>query len=109
MPKYRTRIKAKLEGGITEVKVLVKHPMVIGGGTDIETGMEILPHFITEVGCTHKGKVVMSALWSSAVSKNPFCAFKFKGGVKGDEIKFTWKDNQGNKGSSLAKIIAFPD
>ncbi len=105
MPKYRTRIKAELKkSGIIEVKALVKHPMEIGGSTDVETGMEIHPHFITEVECTHQGKVVMSALWSSAVSKNPFCAFKFKGGAKGDEIEFTWKDNQGGKGSSLTQI-----
>jgi sulfur-oxidizing protein SoxZ len=104
MPKYRTRIKAELKSGITEVKALVKHPMEIGGSTDLETDIPILPHFITEVECTHQGKVVMSALWSSAVSKNPFCAFKFKGGAKGERIDFTWKDNQGNKGSSLTFI-----
>jgi len=46
----------------------------------------------------------MSALWSSGVSQNPFLAFKFKGGAKGDKVKLTWTDNKGETGSKKVKI-----
>ena len=30
------------------------------------------------------------------VSKDPYLAFKFKGGAKGDKISVTWTDNKGD-------------
>jgi sulfur-oxidizing protein SoxZ len=31
----------------------------------------------------------------ASVAKNPYLAFKFKGGAKGDKIVVSWKDNKG--------------
>lgn len=106
MPKkqiFKTRLRAKLKGDIVEVKALVIHPMKIGE-IDLETGVPGKGHFIEEVKCTHNGKVVISGFWSTAVSKDPFCSFKFKGGAKGDQVKFSWKDNEGNTGSKRTRI-----
>ncbi len=81
----KIRLRAKLKGGITTVKALIKHPME---RPSIDKDGNPTPgHFITEVKCEHNDKVVMSALWSSGVSQNPFLAFKFKGGAKGDKVK----------------------
>ncbi|RKZ40854.1 MAG: thiosulfate oxidation carrier complex protein SoxZ [Gammaproteobacteria bacterium] len=95
--KFRTRFQAKVKNGITEVKVLVTHPM--DRKSENSSG-----HFIDEVKCEHNGKVVMSGIWSAGISKNPYCAFKFKGGAKGDSVKFNWKDNQGNTRTTETNI-----
>jgi sulfur-oxidizing protein SoxZ len=39
------------------------------------------------------------------VAKNPFLAFKFKGGAKGDKIQIAWVDNHGDKRSDEATIV----
>ncbi len=46
---------------------------------------------------TWNGRTVLSAQWGTAVSKNPFLSFKFKGGAKGDRIAISWMDNRGDK------------
>jgi sulfur-oxidizing protein SoxZ len=98
------RLKASVKDGITKVKTLIKHPMENGLRKELETGKLVPAHFIEEVTCEHKGKVVMSAIWSGAISKNPYCAFQFKGGVQGDKIKLTWKDNKGQTDSKEVEI-----
>lgn len=76
------RIKAKEDNGITEVKVLITHPMESGIRKDLETGALVPAHFIKEIECIHKDKMVISAIWSGAVSKNPYWSFKVKGTAK---------------------------
>lgn len=96
------RLKAYNEKGITVVKALIQHPMV--RPRTIEEGDATPGHFIQEVIFEHKGKQVMSALLSGGVSKNPFLAFKFKGGSDGDTVKLTWTDNQGETGTEEVQI-----
>jgi len=98
------RIKAKEDNGITEVKVLITHPMESGIRKDLETGALVPAHFIKEIECIHKDKMVISAIWSGAVSKNPYWSFKVKGTAKGEKLKVTWKDNKGETDSAEAKI-----
>jgi sulfur-oxidizing protein SoxZ len=47
---------------------------------------------------------VLTAQWGTAVSKNPFLAFKFKGGQKGDKIVITWVDNRGETRTDEATV-----
>jgi sulfur-oxidizing protein SoxZ len=99
------RLEAKLKAEYTEVKVLITHPMESGARKELETGKLIPAHFIEEVISEHNGKVVMSAIWSGGISKNPFCAFRFKGGKVGDTVKLTWKDNKGDTDTNETHII----
>jgi sulfur-oxidizing protein SoxZ len=46
----------------------------------------------------------MSAQWGTAVSKNPFMQFAFKGGKAGDKIAVTWVDNRGDKRTDEAVV-----
>ena len=98
------KIRAKAGGDFTEVKVLIKHPMEPGIRKNSETGELIPAHYIQEVTCEYNGKAVIAANWGPAVSKNPFCRFKFKGGEKGDKIKISWVDNQGETDALEAEI-----
>jgi len=98
------KVRAKVKGGETVVKTLISHPMETGLRKDKKTGKKIPAHFIQEVTCEHNGSNVLTALWGTAVSKNPYLSFKFKGANPGDTLKISWVDNQGQSDSTEAKI-----
>jgi len=104
MAKKSIRVRAKMKGDVVEVKALMTHPMETGMRKDKKTGKKIPAHFINEVVAEHKGNKVIVAHWSAAISKNPYIAFKFTGGAKGDAIMISWKDNKGESASTETKI-----
>ena len=97
------RIRATVAGDSTEVKVLMSHEMETGQRKDAQ-GKTVPAWFIQNVTATYNGKTVLSAQWGPAVAKNPFLAFKFKGGAKGEKIQVTWTDNRGDKRTDEAVI-----
>ena len=97
------RIRAVVKDGIVNVKVLMSHEMETGLRKD-NAGNLVPAHFIQSVTATCNGKTVLSAQWGTAVSKNPFLEFNFKGGQKGDKIQVTWTDNKGDKRTDEAAI-----
>lgn len=98
------KVRAKLADNVTTVKALVSHPMETGQQKDKKTGKPIPAHFIQEVTCEHNGKVVMTALWGPAISKNPYLSFRFTGAKVGDELSLRWVDNTGQSDSEKTKI-----
>ena len=99
-----TKIRAKAKNGVTTVKVLISHKMETGLRKNKKTGKLIPAHHVTEVNAEHNGKLVFTANWGPAISKNPYLSFKFKGGVAGENVKISWIDNKG-KGESLEATI----
>jgi sulfur-oxidizing protein SoxZ len=97
------KIRAAMSGDKVEVKVLMSHEMETGQRKDSK-GASIPAHFIQQVTATHNGKVVLSAQWGPAVSKNPFLSFKFAGGKPGEKVSVTWTDNKGEKRTDEATI-----
>ncbi|MGD8977439.1 MAG: thiosulfate oxidation carrier complex protein SoxZ [Gammaproteobacteria bacterium] len=93
------RIKAKLKGDKAEVKTLMKHEMETGTRKDSKTGETVPAHYITEVKAELNGKLVMTANWGPAVSKNPYFAFNVNGAKAGDTLKMSWVDNEGQSAS----------
>jgi sulfur-oxidizing protein SoxZ len=89
------RIRAKVEGTTASVRVLMSHEMESGQRKDAAGALVPAMH-ITDVSASHNGKVVMTAEWGSAVSKNPFLQFNVKGAKVGDKIAVTWKDTKGD-------------
>jgi sulfur-oxidizing protein SoxZ len=66
---------------------------------------KIVPaHFIKEVKAMAGGKVVLQCLWGQTVSQNPYLAFKFKGGAKGEKVQVNWVDNKGDSRTDEATI-----
>jgi sulfur-oxidizing protein SoxZ len=100
----KIKIRAKLKGETVEVKALMNHPMETGIRKDKKTGEVIPAHFIQEVVAKSGEKTVMTALWSGGISKNPYIAFKFTGGAKGDDVELSWTDNMGESQTASAKI-----
>ena len=97
------RVRATSSGETTEVQALIQHPMDTGLVKDAKG--EIIPaHFIQELAFEHDGKSVFVANWGTAVSKDPYVKFSFKGGKKGDDLKIGWVDNKGATDTTTAKI-----
>jgi sulfur-oxidizing protein SoxZ len=97
------KIRANVVGDSTEVKVLMNHEMETGQRKDAQ-GKVIPAWFIQSVTATWNGRTVLAAQWGPAVAKNPFLAFKFKGGAKGEKVQIVWVDNRGDKRTDEATI-----
>jgi len=97
------KVRAKFDGDVVLVRLLVSHPMETGLRKNPEG--ELVPaHFIELLTITHQGRTVLAAQWGPAVSRNPSLAFKFKGGKKGDKINISWSDNLGQSASEEATL-----
>jgi len=97
------KIRASVVGDSTEIKVLMSHEMETGQRKDAQ-GQTIPAWFIQNVTVAWNGKTVLSAQWGTAIAKNPFLSFKFKGGAKGERVMITWTDNRGDKRTDEALI-----
>jgi len=97
------RIRVAERDGVVNVRVLMSHEMETGQRKD-NAGNLVPAHFIRHVVATHQGRTVLSAQWGTAVAKNPFLEFSFKGGKKGEKIAVTWEDNKGEKRTDEAII-----
>ena len=89
------RIRAQASGDKATVRVLMSHEMESGQRRDAN-GKLVPAWHIAEVTAEHNGKVVMTAEWGPAVSKNPSLQFYVKGAKAGDKIAISWKDNRGD-------------
>ena len=97
------RIRAQVLADKTTVRVLVSHEMESGQRKDA-AGKIVPAWFIQLINASWNGKTVMSAQWGTAVSKNPFVQFSFKGGKAGDKIAVSWTDNRGDQRTDEAII-----
>jgi len=97
------RIRAANKEGVTEVRVLMSHPMETGARKDA-AGATVPAHFIKDLEATHGGKTVLKAQFTGSVSQNPFLSFKFKGGAKGDKVTVKWTDSKGDSRTDEAAI-----
>ena len=89
------KIKTTLSGDTAEVKSLIIHPMETGARKDPDTGELVPRHHITQLTFSNNGKDVMVANFSTAVSKNPYINFRFRGAKAGDTLRVRWVDNLG--------------
>ena len=89
------RIRAQVKDGLTDVRVLMSHPMETGLRKD--TAGKIIPAlYINDVKATSGGKTVLTAKWGQAISQNPYLQFRFKGAKAGDKVVVSWTDNTGD-------------
>ncbi len=97
------RIRAAAKDGVTEVRVLMNHEMETGQRRD-GAGAIVPAWHITEVTAALNGKQVLRTEWGPSISKNPYFAFKVKGGAAGDKVSVTWVDNKGEKRTDEATV-----
>ncbi|HZE59488.1 MAG TPA: thiosulfate oxidation carrier complex protein SoxZ [Burkholderiales bacterium] len=96
-------MRATLGQGVTEIRVLMTHPMETGQRKDSE-GKIVPMHFIQNLTLKVNGKPVIEAQTSQAVSRNPVFSFRLKGGAKGDRIEVSWLDDHGESNSTEAAV-----
>ncbi|WP_019621322.1 thiosulfate oxidation carrier complex protein SoxZ [Amphritea japonica] len=98
------KVKAKSKKEMTSVKLMAKHIMESGQRKDKKTGEPIPAMFLQGITVQHAGKTVFEANLGTAVSKNPYLAFTFAGGAKGDELTISWVESTGKTGTETAAI-----
>ena len=99
------KIRARLQGDVADVRILMMHPMETGQRKDSK-GQTVPLHFIKNVVVTHNGQVVLDAQWSQAVARNPFLGVRVKGAKVGDKIGVTWTDNKGDTRTDETSVAA---
>ena len=97
------KMRATAQGGVTEIRVLMAHPMETGQrkGPD---GKLVPVHFIQNVTVRLNGKTVVEGQISQAVSRNPVFSFRVKGGSKGDKVEVSWLDNKGESNKTEGTV-----
>lgn len=88
------RVRARRLGDVTEVTMLLVHPMETGLRKDGSGGL-VAAHYITDVSVSADGRVVLEARLSQAVSQDPLISFRFRGGKQGGSIAVRWTDSDG--------------
>ncbi len=91
------------KGEIVEIRSLIMNPMTTGLQKDKKTGKLIPAHFIQTVTITFNDKPLLDVDWSTAVSANPYLAFKMRAEESGT-LKMIWKDNTNGSWSADSKI-----
>jgi sulfur-oxidizing protein SoxZ len=66
------RIRAANKEGVTEVRVLMSHPMESGARKDA-AGATVPAHYIKDLEATHAGKTVLKASSAVRCRKTPSC------------------------------------
>jgi sulfur-oxidizing protein SoxZ len=88
------KIRARLQDGVTEVRILMNHPMETGHRKN-DSGDLIPAHFIQMVSVTVNRKTVLEAEWGTGISKDPYLTMRLRNTSLGDKISVTWHDNRG--------------
>jgi sulfur-oxidizing protein SoxZ len=97
------KMRATAQNGVTDIRVLMAHPMETGQRKDA-SGKLVPMHFIQNVTVKLNGKTVVEAQISQAVSRNPVFSFRVKGGAKGDKVEVSWLDNHGETNQTEATV-----
>ena len=95
----KIKVKVKLEGEVAHVKSLIPHPMETGARRDPDTGEVVPAHHITQLTFTNNGNPVMLVNCSTAVARDPYFSFSFKGASTGDKFRVSWVDTSGDTDS----------
>lgn len=103
--KMRAKLSSDNISGITEVKMIMNHPMETGRKKD-DFGQLIPAYFIQLVTAKLNDKIVLEMQWGTGISKNPYLTFYLKGAALNDKISVNWVDNLGKTGSGEIFVIA---
>lgn len=94
------KIRAHLNEGKTQIKLLITHPMSTGRAIDKSTTPTEPAHFIQSLTVRLNEKVIVSAEIGSGIAKDPYFAFTLAGGQIGDTLSVDWLDNLGQSDST---------
>lgn len=90
------KIRAQIQGEVTEVRILMQHPMETGLRKD-DKGQTLPAQFIQSFTVSLNGKPIIDGQLNTSISKNPLFTFKARGVKSGDKLAVTWVNNTGDK------------
>ncbi|MES2499041.1 MAG: thiosulfate oxidation carrier complex protein SoxZ [Pseudomonadota bacterium] len=99
------KMRAKLVGDITEIKLIINHPMETGRRKD-DIGELIPAHFIQLVTAKLNDKTVLEMQWGTGISKNPYLTFYLNSAKLNDKVSINWVDNLGKTGDGEILVVA---
>lgn len=82
----------------------MQHEMETGRRKD-DAGTLVPASYITEVKVRHNDRIVLECQFGTAVSKDPYLVFRFKGGKQGEKVSVYWTDNKGDSRLDEAVIV----
>jgi sulfur-oxidizing protein SoxZ len=88
------KIRAQILGEITDIRILMQHPMETGQRRD-ENGKPVPMHFIQTFTVKLNGQALIDGQLNTSISRNPLFAFKSRGIKAGDKLAVHWTDNTG--------------
>ena len=90
------KIRTHQQGEITEIRILMPHPMETGQRKN-DQGQTVPLLFIRTFTLMHNGKPLLEGQLNTSVSKNPLFTFKAKVINAGDKLSVAWVDSSGDK------------
>ena len=90
------KIRAQRQGEMTEIRILMQHPMETGQRKD-DKGQTLPVNFIQTFSVQHNGKPLVEGQLNTSVAKNPLFVFKTRSIKAGDRLVVAWKDNLGEQ------------
>ncbi len=90
------KIRAQIQGDVTEVRILMQHPMETGQRKD-DKGQTLPAQFIQSFTVSLNGKPIIDGQLNTSISRNPLFSFKVRGVKGGDKLAVTRADNTGDK------------
>ena len=87
------KLRTQAIDGLTELKILLTHPMENGRNRDPATGELIPAHFIETLHINVNDQTVIRADMAGSISQNPFFSFRLRNCQPGDHISVQWVDN----------------
>lgn len=100
------KIRATLQGEITDIRILFQHPMETGQRKDPASGKAVPAHYIQTFRVLANGKPLIDGQTNTSVSRNPMFAFKARGLKAGDKLLVSWQDSKGNERSDEGTVGA---
>lgn len=94
------KIRSQRLDDMTEIKLLISHPMENGRNRDALTGELIPAHFIRELNIDLNGSRIMTINLGQSMSKNPFFSFHLKNAHSSGQLRVHWNDNLGDNDSA---------
>lgn len=82
----------------------MQHEMETGRRKD-DAGTLVPASYITEVKVRHNDRIVLECQFGTAVSKDPYLVFRFKGGKQEEKVSVYWTDNKGDSRLDEAMIV----
>ena len=90
-----TKIRARRSGALTEILVLVNHPMETGWREDKVNHSPVPAHYIEQMTFELNGSVVAQAHLGAGIAANPLTGIALHDARPGDEVVVRWVDNTG--------------